>query len=466
MNQELSTLQRHNDTLAPVPAGGVEIAQSRVAQEVQAAMVVAKKFPREEDVALRRIEKACCRPGLAEKSQYHFPRGREEISGPTIRLAEVLAQAWGNIDYGTIEIEQRDGESLMMAYCWDLETNVRSTMLFTVPHIRERKGKTGLEQIALDGARDIYEMTANMGARRKRACILSVIPIDVQETALDLCNKTLTADFTDEKRDKMIEAFQTAFGVTAQQLEVFIGKVTKKFDGGTYVRLRRVYETLQDGFAQVADFFPPPAETNGKPRSKFGFTDKKEKADATKESETEKETKTIKEALDAKAQDAKAKVNEAREKKAKGKKTAKAPEPEPEPGPLNDDEEDALPRPELVTPEIAVDPNRSTAYGKLGCTKCHRTFDQVSQMNDRYYCPYCGTGRPIMTDSYEGDDLLTLAESTADPDEAPTQAEPEPNKWRCDKGHIFGETEIRPGTRTPHGLCPECLSSKIEPVAV
>jgi len=294
MNRELNTLQRQGDPiLAPVITGGIEIAQSRVAQEVQAAMVVAKKFPRDENAALRRIEQACCRPGLAAKSQYHYPRGREEISGPTIRLAEVLAQAWGNIDYGTIEIEQRDGESLMMAYCWDLETNLRSTMLFVVPHLRERKGQTGLEQIALEGARDIYEMTANMGARRKRACILSVIPIDIQENALDLCNKTLAADFTDETRDKMIEAFKTTFGVTVQQLEIFIGKVAKKFDGGTYVRLRRVYETLQDGFASIQDFFPAPVQVDGKPRGKFGFDPKAKEPEQTNDVHPEDETDNV-----------------------------------------------------------------------------------------------------------------------------------------------------------------------------
>lgn len=281
MNQTLTTLQRQGDAaaLVPAPAGGVEIAQSRVAQEVQAAMVVAKKFPRDEPAALARIEKACCRPRLAELSQYHFPRGKEEISGPTIRLAEVLAQGWGNLDYGTIEIEQRPGESLMMAYCWDLETNLRSTMLFVVPHVREKKSGNALTQIALEGARDIYEVTANMAARRKRACILNVIPRDVQDLAIDLCNQTLAADFNDEKRDKMIAAFQNDFGVTVEQLEAFIGRRAPKFDGGTYIRLRRVYATLKDGFAQVADFFPPPASTEGKPRSKFGFA--KPEGDAT-----------------------------------------------------------------------------------------------------------------------------------------------------------------------------------------
>jgi hypothetical protein len=275
MEKTMSTIQRQDETnLAPAPASSMEIATTRAAQEVQAAMVVAKRFPRDEKTALVRIEKACCRPTLAAISQYHYPKGGQEISGISIRLAEVLAQAWGNIDSGVIELEQRDDESLMMAYCWDLETNTRNTKLFTVPHYREKKGPKGLEKIALEGTRDVYEMTANMGARRLRSCILSIIPRDVQDQAVDICNQTLKADFTDEKRDRMIAAFQEDFGVSLAQLELFIGKRAAKFDGGTYIRLRRVYSTLKDGFAKVQDFFPPPVDTGGKERSKFGFSKK------------------------------------------------------------------------------------------------------------------------------------------------------------------------------------------------
>jgi len=287
MNEQITSLQRRDEDAALAHShGAIEIAQSRVAQEVQAAMVVAKKYPRNERDAMARIEQACCRPRMAAKAQYHFPRGNEEISGISIRLAEVLARSWGNIDFGTVEIEQRNGESMMMAYCWDLETNVRATRLFVVPHVREKKGRSGLEQIALESTRDIYEVTANMGARRERACILQVIPADIQEEAVEMCNRTLQADFTEEKRDKMVAAFADSFNVTVEQLETFIGRRVKNFDGGTYVRLRRVYQTLQDGFGAVADFFPPTADPNAKPRGKFGFNKDKQETPPADEQDT------------------------------------------------------------------------------------------------------------------------------------------------------------------------------------
>ncbi|MDI6567144.1 hypothetical protein QL295_21740, partial [Bacillus subtilis] len=87
---------------APQQASSVttEARVSRQAQEVQAARVIAKKFPRDVYAAFDRIKKACDRRLLAENAVYEYPRGGTKVSGPSIRLAEALAQNWGNIDYG------------------------------------------------------------------------------------------------------------------------------------------------------------------------------------------------------------------------------------------------------------------------------------------------------------------------------------------------------------------------------
>ena len=119
-----------------------EMMISRQAQEVQAAMVVAKRFPRNEVESHNRILNACKRRSLAERAVYEYPRGGENVTGPSIRLAEVMAQNWGNLDFGITELEQKGNRSTVMAYCWDLETNVRQTKIFEVPHVRQTKKGT------------------------------------------------------------------------------------------------------------------------------------------------------------------------------------------------------------------------------------------------------------------------------------------------------------------------------------
>lgn len=231
-----------------------EMITTRQAQEVQAAMMIAKKFPRNEFESFNRIMTACKRKGLAEKSMYEYPRGDTRVTGPSIRLAEAMAQSWGNIDFGVIELEQKNGESQIMAYAWDLETNTRQTKIFSVPHVRStRKGN-----VPLNDPRDIYEIVASQGARRLRACILGVIPGDVVESAISQCEKTLIGDGKEPLTDiirTVAGTFETEYGVTVQMLEKFIGCKIESFTMQNLIRLKKVYVSLKDGMARREDYF-------------------------------------------------------------------------------------------------------------------------------------------------------------------------------------------------------------------
>lgn len=248
-----------NNSAVPTEAraGSNQMIISRQAQEVQAAMVVAKKFPRDEYTAIEKIKRTCQRPTLAEQAIYSYPRGKENVSGPSVRLAEALAQNWGNIDYGIIELEQKDGESEMMAYAWDLETNTRVTKIFTVEHKRDTK--KGSYQ--LTDSRDIYELTANFGARRMRACILGVIPGDVVDMAVNECRETQKKDYgrlpSHEKINKIEKLFKKDFGVTKKQLEEYTGMNMASFGAEECTNLWGVYTALKNGQAKAEDYFNP-----------------------------------------------------------------------------------------------------------------------------------------------------------------------------------------------------------------
>lgn len=237
-----------------------EMVTTRQAQEVQAAMVIAKRFPRDEVEAFNRILKSCQRKTLAEQSMYEYPRGGQKVTGPSIRLAEALAQNWGNLDYGIVELEQNNGESQVMAYAWDLETNTRQSKIFSVPHIRATKhgNKT------LTDPRDIYEMVANQGARRLRACILGVIPGDVIDSAVEQCQLTLKGANPEPLIDrvrKMVKTFEDKFSVTKEMLEEYIGCNSDAFSENDFMRLRNIYGSLKDGMSKREDYFKiKPAE--------------------------------------------------------------------------------------------------------------------------------------------------------------------------------------------------------------
>lgn len=230
---------------------GVVASAGEVAR-VQAQLVYAASRPRDEQRAVDRMLTAFQRPSLASKALYQYARGGSDISGLSIRAAEAMAMAWGNMDFGLRELEQKQGESTVEAYAWDLETNVRRAVTFRVPHYRDtRQGRKRLED-----SRDIYELVANQGARRVRACILAVLPRDIQEAVETQVAETMKATFeiTPDSLKAWLEAFGR-LGVTKAMLEA---RIQRRFDSITPAQmmgLANIYNSIKDGIARVEDFF-------------------------------------------------------------------------------------------------------------------------------------------------------------------------------------------------------------------
>lgn len=274
MTNEL-TLQQAQELLPAAPRPGGAMAARTVA-EIQAQVFMAKQFPRDENQARSRILRACQRPGLASKAIYTYPKGGQRVSGPSIRLAEAMAQAWGNLDFNTVILEQRENESVCLSYCWDVETNTRASRSFIVPHkIATKNG----EKILTD-PREIYELAANQGARRLRACILSIIPGDIVDEAIDACCATLSSGNKRPLIDRLRELtdrFQTYYSVSLSAIERYFGYPLDSFTEMDGVTLAGIYTALRDGTAKREDFFqlpkvagaedePAPEKTDEPPR--------------------------------------------------------------------------------------------------------------------------------------------------------------------------------------------------------
>jgi hypothetical protein len=247
MSQDLNPFQPQREL-----AHTAETGAAREASEVQAMMVIAKRFPRDPVHAVDRILQACTRQSLADGALYSYNRGGSEITGPSIRLAEAMAQAWGNLQFGIRELDQRDGESTVEASAWDLETNTRQVKVFQVKHERHtRKGTTKLTD-----PRDVYELVANQGARRLRACILGVIPGDVTEAAVQQCEVTLAAkaDTSPEGVRKLTDAF-AKIGVTTDAIVKRLGNRLDAIRPAQILQLRKIYTSIKDGMSAPGDWF-------------------------------------------------------------------------------------------------------------------------------------------------------------------------------------------------------------------
>src|SRR6187431_2096030 len=107
-------------------------AVARATQEIQAALVIAQRAPRNEVKCKSRILEACKRRELAEVAEYEYSRGGTRITGPTVDLMRAVANRWGNIRFGWTEVDRRDGTSVVRCFAWDMQTNGQAERTFSV----------------------------------------------------------------------------------------------------------------------------------------------------------------------------------------------------------------------------------------------------------------------------------------------------------------------------------------------
>lgn len=238
--------------------GTVAIESQRAVAEARGKLIIAKWFPRDPIACYAKIMESCQRADFAGDAFFSYPRSGKTVEGPTIRFAEELARCWGNVEYGIKELSRDDGKSEMQAYAWDTETNTLSVQNFTNPHLREVKGK----MVALTSERDIYELNANMAARRLRARILAVLPSYIVEEAIKECKNTIAGKNDTpliDRVNKMVTMFKK-FGVSAAQIEKRLGRPIDTMSKDDLVDYTGIYNSLKSGMTKPGDWFTTAAE--------------------------------------------------------------------------------------------------------------------------------------------------------------------------------------------------------------
>jgi len=275
-------------SLATIAAGAssseVQVAQAKAQAEAFAAIMAAKNWPRNEAEAADRLIISCQRPGLAEQAVYVYSRGGQDISGPSIRLAEAAARAWRNVKYGFKVTASDNMHSEVLCYAYDLEANIPVERSFVVSHVRHTRQGSKL----LTDPRDIYEKVANEAMRRVRACILECIPGDVIDAAVAQCEETIkaTADTSPAAMQKLCKAFEE-FGVTKAQIETRIQRRLDAITPAQVLSLRKVYVSLRDGMSKPEDWFQQPqaAQEEAPANGKLAAVLAKKKAEAAEKPE-------------------------------------------------------------------------------------------------------------------------------------------------------------------------------------
>lgn len=230
-----------------------QIEQSRAAEEVRAAVVVAQQCPRNLAFARAEMQRSCRELGLAQKAFYSVPRAGGTVDGPSIHLARELARCFGNVQYGVAELGRNDAEgySEINAFAWDVQTNVRNSRTFRVRHIGGKGGNTPLKN-----EQDIYTNNSNAAARRVREAIFAIIPPWLKDEAEQLCRETLEAAASAEQADKLIGDFGRG-SVTLDMLERRVGAPRDRWTASDIASLDVLFRSLKRREISREEAFPP-----------------------------------------------------------------------------------------------------------------------------------------------------------------------------------------------------------------
>lgn len=254
--EETALATRTEQTSELTPGAGAAEKQF----EIQSAIAVAKRFPRNEDQAFARLMKAADRTSFAEDAAYSFPRGGVAVEGPSVNLAREGARVWGNMRYG-LEILRDDEESRQIrGWAWDMESNTKVTAEDDFAKLIQRKnrGGSGTSWIKPD-ERDLRELTNRRGAILVRNCILQLLPKDLVEDALDRCQATLkkgAESDPDGARKKIILAF-SQLNISPEMLDKRLGHPLSESSPTEIAELRTIYKSIADGNSTWAEYVAP-----------------------------------------------------------------------------------------------------------------------------------------------------------------------------------------------------------------
>jgi hypothetical protein len=180
-----------------------------------------------------RIKEHISDPEIAESMWYAFKVGGQNIVGPSIRLAEILYSAWGNIMVGSNVARRDSGHVTAKGVAVDLETLTVITSEATVPI--HGRGKDAIKTA---------EMRAQAVARRNAT--FQLIPGAYQKQAMQHAQKVYRGQSLDWKRKRMVEFFEDHDVPTSKVLDYVQKGSVDELTGADLETLRGMANKIVD----------------------------------------------------------------------------------------------------------------------------------------------------------------------------------------------------------------------------
>lgn len=236
-----------------------ELLQAINRSEVDMQIATAKQYPRHIPTVLNQIVTlATMDTETAEDCFYVLRRkgegGNKAIEGLSVRMAEIIAGAWGNMRVQT-RIIGNDGKTITaQGVCHDLETNV-AVSVEVKRRITDKYGKTYSE--------DMQVVTGNAAsAIAFRNAVLKVVPKAVTKNVVAQVKQVAMGQSLDMEtsRQRMIDYF-SKLGVDEKLLLEYLEiKKREEIDKEMVFELRALANAIKEGTTSVEEAFMKPVE--------------------------------------------------------------------------------------------------------------------------------------------------------------------------------------------------------------
>lgn len=224
---------------------GLEVFEAQERASIDSQVATAKRYPRNlKSVRDNSIAIACMDKETAESCRYAKPVGGKNVTGPSVHLARIVCQQYGNI-----RVQQRikqitEKVIVAEAVAFDMETNY-AVCVEARRSIIDKKGNRYKESVIETNAMGILAIA-------ERNAVLKVIPKAIIDNVYKEAFKTANGDLSDNAklliaREKAIEFFKNEYGATESDVINALGLKTKEaITAENIADLRGYMQSLKD----------------------------------------------------------------------------------------------------------------------------------------------------------------------------------------------------------------------------
>jgi hypothetical protein len=219
--------------------------------EILTLVDVARKYPRNIKSVIEN-----CLSTLDDKTAmkwfYVIRNGNDRVKMPTIYLARLISQFYGNI-----RIESRMREIIRHSVVSDAVAIDLETMTIFKSEGSQSFIIDPLKKLTYDDM--IIATTALASAKAMRKAIFNIIPAAITDKLLSEAQEAITGDISNlekliSKRNEIVDVF-SAYGVSDTQIQVYFKKELSKFDQFDIIELVSLLNQIIDGDLTIKEIF-------------------------------------------------------------------------------------------------------------------------------------------------------------------------------------------------------------------